>query len=175
MNQLVVFRALQGIGAGIMQGNSFAIIGDLFPPAQRGKLQGLFGAVFWYRQRDWPHRRRLHHRQPGLALGLLRQPPHRGDRAGRSDHHHAGDPGQQHRPEDRLPGRGNPDGLPGTLTARLHLGRWAVRLGQPAGADGLRPRPGDGCAVSLHPSHGPPRRSCRSTSSPTAFSLSPAL
>ena len=46
MNQLVVFRALQGIGAGIMQGNSFAIIGDLFPPAQRGKLQGLFGAVF---------------------------------------------------------------------------------------------------------------------------------
>jgi EmrB/QacA subfamily drug resistance transporter len=46
MNQLIVFRALQGIGAGIMQANSFAIIGDIFPPAQRGKVQGLFGAVF---------------------------------------------------------------------------------------------------------------------------------
>ena len=46
MNQLVIFRALQGLGAGIMQANSFAIISDLFPPAQRGKLQGLFGAVF---------------------------------------------------------------------------------------------------------------------------------
>lgn len=46
MNQLVIFRALQGIGAGVMQANAFAIISDLFPPAQRGKLQGLFGAVF---------------------------------------------------------------------------------------------------------------------------------
>ncbi len=46
MTQLVLFRGLQGLGAGIMQANSFAIVGDLFPPAQRGKLQGLFGAVF---------------------------------------------------------------------------------------------------------------------------------
>ncbi|MCL4543289.1 MAG: MFS transporter [Chloroflexi bacterium] len=46
MNQLVLFRGLQGIGAGIMQANSFAIVGDLFPPARRGQVQGLFGAVF---------------------------------------------------------------------------------------------------------------------------------
>lgn len=46
MNQLVAFRALQGLGAGVMQANAFAIISDLFPPAQRGRLQGLFGAVF---------------------------------------------------------------------------------------------------------------------------------
>jgi EmrB/QacA subfamily drug resistance transporter len=46
MNQLVLWRGLQGLGAGIMQANSFAIIGDIFPPAQRGKVQGLFGAVF---------------------------------------------------------------------------------------------------------------------------------
>src|SRR5579859_7033663 len=32
MTQLVVFRGLQGIGAGIMQANAFAIVGDLFPP-----------------------------------------------------------------------------------------------------------------------------------------------
>lgn len=46
MIQLVIFRGLQGIGGGGIFANSFAIIGDLFPPAQRGKWQGLFGGVF---------------------------------------------------------------------------------------------------------------------------------
>ncbi|MEN8615232.1 MDR family MFS transporter [Dehalogenimonas sp. THU2] len=46
MTQLIFFRALQGIGAGAIMVNAFATIGDLFPPAQRGKVQGLFGAVF---------------------------------------------------------------------------------------------------------------------------------
>lgn len=46
MTQLIVFRALQGIGGGAIMGNAFAIIGDLFPPAQRGKWQGIMGGVF---------------------------------------------------------------------------------------------------------------------------------
>lgn len=46
MEQLIAFRALQGVGAGINQGLAFAIIGDLFPPARRGRVQGLFGAIF---------------------------------------------------------------------------------------------------------------------------------
>lgn len=46
MFQLILFRALQGLGAGAIMVNSFAVIGDLFPPAERGKWQGLFGAVF---------------------------------------------------------------------------------------------------------------------------------
>jgi EmrB/QacA subfamily drug resistance transporter len=46
MTQLVVFRGLQGIGGGAVMSIPFAIVGDLFPPAQRGKYQGLFGAVF---------------------------------------------------------------------------------------------------------------------------------
>lgn len=46
MTQLIIFRGLQGIGGGAIIVNSFAIIGDLFPPAQRGKYQGLLGAVF---------------------------------------------------------------------------------------------------------------------------------
>ena len=46
MLQLVLFRALQGIAAGVIMANSFAIIGDLFPPAERGKWQGLLSAVF---------------------------------------------------------------------------------------------------------------------------------
>ena len=44
--QLVIFRALQGIGGGAIMANSMAIIGDLFPPRERGKWQGLIGATF---------------------------------------------------------------------------------------------------------------------------------
>jgi EmrB/QacA subfamily drug resistance transporter len=46
IDQLIVFRGIQGIGAGLIMANSFTIIGDLFTPAERGKYQGLFSAVF---------------------------------------------------------------------------------------------------------------------------------
>jgi EmrB/QacA subfamily drug resistance transporter len=46
MNQLILFRGLQGIGGGAVMGLTFTIIGDLFSPAERGRYQGLFGAVF---------------------------------------------------------------------------------------------------------------------------------
>ena len=46
MTQIIMFRGLQGIGAGIMMANAFTVIGDLFPPAERGKYQGLISAVF---------------------------------------------------------------------------------------------------------------------------------
>ncbi len=46
MNQLVFFRALQGIGAGGLISLALAIIGDVVPPRQRGRYQGYFGAVF---------------------------------------------------------------------------------------------------------------------------------
>jgi EmrB/QacA subfamily drug resistance transporter len=46
MTQIIIFRGLQGIGAGIMMANAFTVIGDLFPPAIRGKYQGLVSAVF---------------------------------------------------------------------------------------------------------------------------------
>jgi EmrB/QacA subfamily drug resistance transporter len=44
--QLIFFRGLQGIGAGALFPISLAVIGDLYSPAERGKYQGLFGAVF---------------------------------------------------------------------------------------------------------------------------------
>jgi EmrB/QacA subfamily drug resistance transporter len=44
--ELVVFRALQGIGGGAIMANSLSIIGDLFPPIERGKWQGAIGATF---------------------------------------------------------------------------------------------------------------------------------
>jgi len=46
MTQLILFRGFQGIGAGIMMANAFIVIGDLFPPSERGKYQGLVMAVF---------------------------------------------------------------------------------------------------------------------------------
>ncbi len=46
MNQLIAFRALQGLSAGVITGLTFTIIGDIFPPADRGKYQGLFSGVW---------------------------------------------------------------------------------------------------------------------------------
>ncbi len=46
MEQLILFRGIQGVGAGSLFPISLAVIGDLFTPAERGKYQGLFGAVF---------------------------------------------------------------------------------------------------------------------------------
>jgi EmrB/QacA subfamily drug resistance transporter len=46
MAQLIFFRAIQGLGAGAMMPIVQAIIGDIFPPAERGKWQGLLMAVF---------------------------------------------------------------------------------------------------------------------------------
>ncbi len=46
MVQLILFRGLQGLGAGALFPISLAVIGDLFSPKERGKYQGLFGAVF---------------------------------------------------------------------------------------------------------------------------------
>jgi EmrB/QacA subfamily drug resistance transporter len=46
MQQLVAFRAVQGLGAGAFFPIVMAIIGDLYSPRERGRFQGLFGAVF---------------------------------------------------------------------------------------------------------------------------------
>ena len=46
MESLIIFRGIQGVGAGAIFPVSLAIIGDLFTPRERGRYQGLFGAVF---------------------------------------------------------------------------------------------------------------------------------
>ncbi|HLY31781.1 MAG TPA: MDR family MFS transporter [Ktedonobacterales bacterium] len=46
MTELIAFRAIQGLGAGALMPIAQAAIGDIFPPAERGKWQGLFVSVF---------------------------------------------------------------------------------------------------------------------------------
>ena len=46
MWQLVAARGIQGLGAGALFPIALAVIGDLFAPSERGRYQGLFGAVF---------------------------------------------------------------------------------------------------------------------------------
>jgi EmrB/QacA subfamily drug resistance transporter len=46
MNQLIVFRGLQGIGAGVIMALVFTIVADIFAPAERGRYQGFFSGVW---------------------------------------------------------------------------------------------------------------------------------
>ena len=46
MAELIAFRALQGLGAGGLMVVAIAVVGDIIPPRERGRYQGLFGAVF---------------------------------------------------------------------------------------------------------------------------------
>src|SRR6266576_1925415 len=46
MTELILFRGLQGLGAGGLIVVTIAVVGDIFPPRERGRYQGYFGGVF---------------------------------------------------------------------------------------------------------------------------------
>jgi EmrB/QacA subfamily drug resistance transporter len=47
MNELILFRGIQGLGAGMIFSNVFTSVADIFPdPANRARYQGVFAAVF---------------------------------------------------------------------------------------------------------------------------------
>ena len=46
MNQLIIFRIVQGLFGGLLFASAFTVLADIFPPAQRARMQGLFGGVF---------------------------------------------------------------------------------------------------------------------------------
>ncbi|HZE09607.1 MAG TPA: MFS transporter [Gemmatimonadaceae bacterium] len=48
MTELIVFRAVQGLGGGGLTVTTQAVVGDIVPPRDRGRYQGIFGAVFGF-------------------------------------------------------------------------------------------------------------------------------
>lgn len=46
MHQLIIFRAIKGIGGAALFTSAIGIIADLYPPMQRARFMGLFGAIF---------------------------------------------------------------------------------------------------------------------------------
>lgn len=46
MMQLIIFRGVQGLGGGGLMVTAMAVVGDIIPPRDRGRYQGIFGAVF---------------------------------------------------------------------------------------------------------------------------------
>jgi len=48
MYQLIIFRAIQGCGSGIGMALVGTVIADIFPPTERTKWQGIFGAVYGF-------------------------------------------------------------------------------------------------------------------------------
>src|SRR5262245_12308574 len=46
MTQLIVFRGLQGLAGGVLTSTVFTVISQIFPPAERGRIQGIFSGMF---------------------------------------------------------------------------------------------------------------------------------
>ena len=83
MGMLILFRGIQGIGAGALFPVALAVIGDLFTPAGARQVPGPVRGRVRHRVRRRPAHRRLPDRERQLALDLLRQHPDRDRRAGR--------------------------------------------------------------------------------------------
>jgi hypothetical protein len=77
MLELILFRALQGIGGGGLIVTTIAVIGDLIPPRERGRLPRLVRSRVRFCHHHWPVARRVFCRSPDMALDILHQPAHR--------------------------------------------------------------------------------------------------
>ena len=170
MTQLVLFRAVQGIGAGGLFPLSLAVIGNIVPPRDRGKWQGLIGAVFAASSIIGPAVGGFIVDNASLALDLLRQPADRRPRAGRDLDHDAAARAAD-RPLDRLARRRPARRRERVRSCSVSSGaasQYAWTSPHVVGAsDGV----GGRCSPRSRSSSGAPgSRSCRSRSSATRSS-----
>ena len=77
MLELILFRAMQGVGAGCLLPVAQTIVADLYTLEQRARLSAVMSAVFGFSSVDRSVDRRLPHRPALVALGVLREPAHR--------------------------------------------------------------------------------------------------
>ena len=103
MAELIMFRAVQGLGAGGLMVGAMATLGDIVSPRERGKYMSYMMVVMMLATIGGPAARRLHYRKL-LALDLLHQPA--GGRGGAGLHHlHPAPAREAGRPPARLPRR----------------------------------------------------------------------
>ena len=104
MAELIMFRALQGLGAGGLMVSAMATLGDIVAPRERGKLHELHDGGDDARHHRRPAARRVHHHRLLLALDLLHQ--HAGGRGGAGLHdRHPARAREAGEPQGRLPRR----------------------------------------------------------------------
>ena len=127
VEQLIAFRVIQGLGAGMIMGIAFAILGDVFTPAERGALGRVDVGCVRVRQRARPSDRWDAHRPCTLALGLLCQPAARRDSAHCPPCGHAEHPAA-YSVAARLPRRRPASRHGGTDAPRLLVGGQPLRL-----------------------------------------------
>ena len=89
MTELIAFRAIQGLGGGGLMVSAQAAIGDVVSPRERGRYNGLFGAVFGVSSVAGPLIGGFFTTHLIVALDLLHQPPAGRDRARRAGRHAA--------------------------------------------------------------------------------------
>ncbi len=128
MPELIGFRALQGLGGGGLMVTTVATIGDLVPPRDRGRYQGMFGGVFGVSTVIGPLIGGFFVDHLSLALDLLHQPADRRRRAGR-DRGRLPRPLRPAAPFDRLPRCGAARGRPFRDRAVHEPRRHDLRLG----------------------------------------------